>query len=200
MWHIFSKHVKYEAQLLEVSSHWKLSWHHPTNSLTCVEITLGTLRKLLEGSQSQIRKKIRGGSSQTPKPKKEWVGDDPCKGFHRTMIVCSWIENLCLEFWDFLHHWEMNQTNPSIVHPIPSDTISLLSLRLQPSGPSLTATWSWRIEKYHLVLLQFQTTIPQPNDKNIQKHTTKNCVKWCQMICFTPCTAKKVHIFLLDPI
>ena len=109
IWHIYI-YIQQTCKILS-STHGSFltlepSWHHPTNSLTCVEITLGTFRKLLEGSQSQIRQR---SGTEVPRPEVQgMVGDDPCKGFHSSMIVCSTRKKsqskTCVwKFWDFLH-------------------------------------------------------------------------------------------------
>lgn len=82
----------------------------------------------------------------------------------------------------------MNQNNPSIVHPIPSDSIryhqpslSLWDSNLQGHlwlqhgpGESRITTWSCYTSK-----------------RRFHNQTTKTYdQKLCQMICFTPCTAK----------
>ena len=122
------------------------------------------------------------------------------KDFHSSMIVCSNRKKsqsktcVCrLGTSCTIERW--NQNNPSIVHPIPSDSIKY-------HQPSLSL-WDANLQG-HLWLLHGpgesrNTTWSCYNSKRrFHNQTTKTYdQKLRQMICFTPCTAK-TFMFLLD--
>lgn len=72
--------------------------------------------------------------------------------------------------------WEMNQNNPSIVHPIPSDSISLLS---HSETPTFRAIFDCNMVLENREMPLGFVTIPNDDSTTKrQKHTTKNCFKW----------------------